>query len=114
MRIGIYVDSAKEKEARGVGYHVRNLVQGLASVDEDNEYILYYQCDLLARDSYRTMFPAQRNLHPRPVRFPAGWSENRPNVWLNQRLPWAIRRDRIDVFHCPNHFLPGISPIPTV
>jgi glycosyltransferase involved in cell wall biosynthesis len=114
MRIGIYAESAKERERRGVGYHVLNLIQGLAAVDTVNEYLLYYQIAPFERDSYAGFFPAQANVRPRPVRFPSDWTGSRPNLWLNRYLPWVIHSDRVDVFHSPNHFLPAIAPDRTV
>jgi glycosyltransferase involved in cell wall biosynthesis len=114
MRVGIYAQTAKEKEPRGVGYHVRNLIEALARTSRQHEYFLYYQCGLRERDTYRDVFPRAAHVHPRAVRFPDGWTESRPNLWLNRYLPWVLRRDRIDVFHCPNHFLPKFAAGRTV
>ncbi|HZU39223.1 MAG TPA: glycosyltransferase family 1 protein [Gemmataceae bacterium] len=114
MRIGIYVDVAKEQSPRGVGFHVLNLLRALADLDRDNEYLLYYQCGLLESASVFQNRPQQPNFRLRPVRAPRSWPGERPRLWWQYRLPLAIRRDRLDVFHSPNHFLPELSTPPTV
>jgi glycosyltransferase involved in cell wall biosynthesis len=106
MRIGIYVETAKKDRPTGIGLHVRNLLDGLAQIDGENEYLLYYQQDVFARRRVPDHFPRQANFRPRPVRFPVKWISDRPRLWWDWRLPWAMRRDGVDVVHGPNHFLP--------
>lgn len=115
MRIGIYVDVATEKDPSGIGYHVVNLVRSLAKVDDRNDYILYYRRNLIGRDSRDFPFRAEAsNVRERPIRFPKRWINDHPSVWWDRLLPAIARRDRVDVFHGPNHFLPAIPPRRTV
>lgn len=114
MRIGIYVDVAKDANPTGIGLHVRHLVQSLAEIDHHNEYVLYYQCGL--RESRRALpwQPTQANVRLRPVRFPTTWQDEHPTVWWDWYLPWVLRRDQLDIFHGPNHFLPAFDAAKTV
>jgi glycosyltransferase involved in cell wall biosynthesis len=109
MRIGIYVDVAMEADPSGIGYHVVNLVRSLGRVDDENEYLLYYRRNPLGRDRRAVLFVAGgAHVRLRPVRFPGRWAEDHPSIWWNYYLPNVVRRDRVDVFHGPNHLLPAI------
>ncbi len=109
MRIGIYVDVAKEAKPTGIGLHIRNLIQALAELDEENEYLLYYQRGVLRDATGFPHGPRPANFRPRPVRFPMNWTSTHPRLWWDWRLPRVLRRDRVDVFHGPNHFLPAFD-----
>ncbi|MFN7915931.1 MAG: glycosyltransferase family 1 protein [Vicinamibacterales bacterium] len=114
MRVGIYIDVALDDRPTGIGRHVIALVQALAQLDTTNEYLLYFPSGSgTVPDTYRH-FPTQANVRPRPVRFPRAWVTERPRIWWNWALPWALRRDRIDVFHGPNHFAPDFDRARTV
>jgi glycosyltransferase involved in cell wall biosynthesis len=108
MRIGIYVDVAKEEELRGVGLHVVHLVEQLSRLDRDNEYLLYYQCGLFQSKNIFRHCPPQPNFRRRPVRLPDRWTGDHPTLWWQYYLPLVIAADRLDVFHGPSHFLPRI------
>ena len=110
MRIGIYVDVANDVKPTGIGLHVRHLVHALAELDRDNEYLLYYQCGLLEHGSLFPLQPRRPNFRLRPVRFLTQWKSEHPTVWWEWYLPWVLRRDRLDIFHGPNHFLPTFDP----
>jgi glycosyltransferase involved in cell wall biosynthesis len=107
MRIGIYVETAKAEQPSGIGLHVRNLIHALAEVDGRHDYFLYYPRGLREVAGSFPHQPKRPNFHCRPVRFPAGWQEEHPSLWWKWFLPFIVRRDRIDVFHGPNHFLPA-------
>jgi glycosyltransferase involved in cell wall biosynthesis len=109
LRIGIYVDVAKDQRPTGIGLHVRNLVQALADLDEDNEYLLYYQRGLLERFDAYPHRPEKPNFRLRPIRFPKSWQVNHPSLWWKMYLPRILRRDGVDIFHGPNHFLPNFD-----
>jgi len=109
MKIGIYVETAKDAEPTGIGLHVRNLLDALAALDGDNEYLLYHQRNLTQRKSHLPFVPEQRNFQARPVRAPARWQWNRPRLWWDWYLPRILKRDGVDVFHGPNHFLPAFE-----
>src|SRR5437764_14931169 len=108
MRIGIYVDVATEKELRGVGYHIVSLVRALSEIDQTNQYLLYYQRPLWSSNGRLLPFPSRANFAARPIRFPEGWKQSHPRFWWQYYLPWVLRRDRIDVFHGPSHFIPPV------
>jgi glycosyltransferase involved in cell wall biosynthesis len=114
MKIGIYIETAKEPQPRGVGVHVLNLVRELASIDSQSEYFLYYQQPIASRTLPLPHLPVQQNLSYRPIRFPHKWIGDRPRLWWDVWLARRIRRDRLDVFHSPNHFLPVLSRIKSV
>ncbi|MBI3408458.1 MAG: glycosyltransferase family 4 protein [Planctomycetes bacterium] len=109
MRIGIYVDVAKDARPSGIGLHVVNLLQALARIDDSNEYLLYYQRGLFEGAGSFPHWPVQPNFRVRPVRLPNRWHLQRPTLWWNWRLPRVLRRDGVDVFHGPNHFLPDFD-----
>ena len=45
MKIGIYVEHARDARPTGIGLHIRNLLDALAALDHENEYLLYYPYD---------------------------------------------------------------------
>lgn len=109
MRIGIACDVALGDRPTGIGLHVRNLLAALAAVDRENEYLLYVRRNPLAlRAEASGLEPPGPNFRVRPVRFPANWVGDHPRLWWNHYLPHILRRDRLDVFHGPNHFLPAL------
>ncbi|WP_425616592.1 glycosyltransferase family 4 protein [Anatilimnocola sp. NA78] len=114
MRIGIYVDVARDAKPTGIGKHVLHLIQALAELDQKNEYRLYYPSRAWGRTDDFAHCPAQVNFRSRPVRFPRRWEAEHPRVWWQYYLPWVLRRDGIDVFHGPNHFVPCFDPARTV
>ena len=114
MRIGLYVDVARDSRPTGIGRHVLCLLDAIAKVDRQNDYLLYYPTNALGRAEEFRHSPPQANFHPRPVRFPANWTIKHPQLWWKYYLPEILRRDRIDVFHGPNHFLPRFDGRKTV
>jgi glycosyltransferase involved in cell wall biosynthesis len=114
MRIGIYVDVARHAELTGIGRHVIRLTQALGQVDADNEYYLYYPAPLLGRHQEYAYLPSRGRFRARPVRFPARWDLEHPRLWWEHYLPHVLRRDRVDVFHGPSHFVPRFDPARTV
>jgi glycosyltransferase involved in cell wall biosynthesis len=107
MRIGIYVEAAKG-QLRGVGYHIQQLVYALGRLDSENEYLLYYQNDLFHENDAFHYCPRQPNFQLRPVPFPKNWINSFPTLWWEYVLPLVVKKDRIDIFHSPNFFLPTL------
>lgn len=114
MRIGLYVDVARDERPTGIGRHVLCLLDSLASLDRENTYLLYYPTSALGRTEGFQHSPPHNNFQPRPVRFPSQWTTKYPQLWWKHYLPRILRRDRIDVFHGPNHFLPRFDRQKTV
>jgi len=106
MRIGIYSDVARQEQPTGIGRHVVELLRTLAKIDAENEYLLYYPDRFFGKGSEFPHCPQQANFKPRPVRFPQGWQHEHPRLWWKWYLPRVLRRDGIDIFHGPNHYLP--------
>lgn len=114
MRIGIYVDVARGEQPTGIGRHVLCLLDALAAIDDRNEYLLYYPARTLGRCEKFLHSPKQSNFRTRPVRFPTGWDTEHPRLWWKWYLPRVLRRDRVDIFHGPNHFVPCFDRRKTV
>jgi glycosyltransferase involved in cell wall biosynthesis len=106
MRIGIYVEVARDAKPTGIGLHVQNLVQALVAIDRTNDYLLYFPSPHPRQDQAKPSWAGGSNFRLRPVRFPTDWQANHPRLWWKCYLPAVLRRDRVDVFHGPNHFLP--------
>lgn len=107
MRIGIYADLLNDSRPTGIGLHIKNLVAALSALDDHNEYFLYYQRGVSHFSELGNVENLGANFCRRAVRFPREWVGTRPRLWWDHVLPAAIRRDRIDVFHGPNHLLPS-------
>jgi len=75
----------------GVGYHILNILKHLARIDHENEYILYNA----GPSANRAQTPFQHTGNFQII-----------NIW-RPILRWRMKRDRIDVFHGPNHRLPA-------
>ncbi|MEO6454285.1 MAG: glycosyltransferase family 1 protein [Ginsengibacter sp.] len=88
LRIGIDVRLLTYR--RGIGNYVYNLLQELSKIDEQNEYILYGNNKKAARfipDNPRFKFEVIG-----PALYP---------LWEQIVLPYHVKRDKIDVLHCP-------------
>lgn len=100
MRIGI---DARKLHDFGIGTYIRNLLRNLARLDHDTEFVL------LARPSDTAQLSA---LGPnfRPVAEKAG----NYSVAEQLRVPMALRRERVDLFHAPHYVLPALVPCRSV
>lgn len=105
MRIGLYIEVAKSKNKSGIGRHITGLVNALADIDNENEYLLYYQAPVLGSIPAPSQINST-NFKLRPVRFPNQWISDHPSFWWKYYLPLILTLDGIDVFHGLNHFLP--------
>jgi glycosyltransferase involved in cell wall biosynthesis len=95
MKIAIDVSLAVGESA-GVGSYTRGLLEGLAAIDPDNEYVLYSYLDF--PQSSQPTFPQQPNfslrmLHPEAER----WER----IWYQANLPPKEALDAVDVLHSP-------------
>lgn len=106
MRIGMYVEVALDERPTGIGKHIQCLLDALAEIDDRNEYFLYYPTPLWRARIEFPHRPSRANFRARPVRAPGPLHHSHPRLWWNHYLPRVLRRDKIDVFHGPNHFLP--------
>lgn len=94
MRIGI---DARKLHDFGIGTYIRNLLQQLARIDAVTEYVLL--CRPADVDVARELGP-----NFRAVAEPA-----RPYSLSEQfRVPFVLRRERVDLFHAPHYVLPPL------
>ena len=100
MRIGI---DARKLHDFGIGTYIRNLLRELAKMDHDTEYVI------LCRGDDRA---AVGGLGPnfRPVEETAGNYSFAEQI----RIPLALRRERVDLFHAPHYVLPPLVRCPSV
>jgi glycosyltransferase involved in cell wall biosynthesis len=100
VRIGI---DARKLHDFGIGTYIRNLLRELGKMDQDTEYVILCrpQDDAAVR-AFGANF--------RPVIETAG------NYSLAEqiRIPWALRRERVDLFHAPHYVLPPLVQCPSV
>ncbi len=94
MRIGI---DARKLHDFGIGTYIRNLLKQLARIDQVAEYVL-----LCRPDDVAIVNELGRNFRavPEPAR-PYSLSEQ-------IRIPLALRRENIDLFHAPHYVLPPL------
>lgn len=96
MRIAIDIRKINEF---GVGTYIWNLVRNLAALDGRNEYLL---------------LGSQRNFHelgPLPANFKQLYQPEPASIWRNHcAIPWALRRQNVDLVHVPHHEAPMFLP----
>jgi glycosyltransferase involved in cell wall biosynthesis len=113
VRIGINA-LFLQQPATGTGQHLFHLLQGLNQLDQENTYVL------LSPRFRRATAPRFPELSPRfrnvqGVSALARLGENVEKLWWEQvGILQAIRRERLDLLHCPYFASPIASSIPTV
>ena len=95
MKIAIDVSLAVGESA-GVGSYTRGLLEGLAAIDRDNEYILYSYLDFL--QSPQPPFPQRPNFSLQILPL-AG--EHWERIWSRAALPPKEALDAVHVLHSP-------------
>lgn len=89
-------------EKGGVYQYVLNLIQGLAKVDRENEYRLFFPwfraCHKASLATALELVP-EGNFTAHPLRFPL-------RVWRTLRFPVEALVGRVDVYHGPVDYLP--------
>jgi glycosyltransferase involved in cell wall biosynthesis len=100
VRIGI---DARKLHDFGIGTYIRNLVRQLARFDRDTEYVL-----LCRPEDVPVLSPLGENF--RPVAETAG------NYSLSEqlRVPLALKRHGVTLFHSPHYVLPRLVPCRSV
>lgn len=94
MRIAI---DARKFHDFGIGTYIRNLVQQLARIDRETEYVLL--CRPQDREAVAVPAPNFRTVvEPSPAY----------SVAEQVRIPMALRREHIDLFHAPHYVLPPL------
>jgi glycosyltransferase involved in cell wall biosynthesis len=100
MRIALDATSIPRLVA-GAGVYTDNLVRALASVDGDNEYVVFARAD--AFDDLARGHPSFRIIRA------GGTSRVTRLVWEQFVLPAQLRANAVDVLHSPHHTTPFIA-----
>src|SRR5215813_7359584 len=95
MKIAIDISMAFGQSA-GVGTYTRGLIEGLTTVDAENEYLLYSYLEM--PESSLLDFPQQPNISWRPVKVGGGHWEQR---WYEAELPPNEALGDVDIIHSP-------------
>jgi glycosyltransferase involved in cell wall biosynthesis len=96
MRIAIDIRKINEF---GVGTYIWNLVRNLAAIDRQNEYLLI--------GSHRVV----HELGPLPANFKQLYQPQEDTFWrYHITVPFALRRENVDVLHVPHHEAPLFNP----
>ena len=100
MRIGIDVRKLRDF---GIGTYIRNLLRHLARLDRETEYVL------LARpEDCAALRCIGENFRAVPE------SAGNYSVAEQLKIPLALRRERVDLFHAPHYVLPPLAARPSV
>jgi glycosyltransferase involved in cell wall biosynthesis len=87
----------------GVGTYIWNLVRNLAAIDGQTEYLL---------------IGCNQNFHelgPLPGNFKQLYQPEEESLWRHHiTVPFAVRRQNVDVLHVPHHEAPFFHPSKTV
>jgi len=105
MRVGIDV-AILSNPATGIGYFTLYLVQALARVERDIEFVL-----LGAPPSLLSSIPQGQNFR---VSTAARLPGIKRSVWQQTALPWLAARTQVDLLHCPDFSRPFFSSVPIV
>jgi glycosyltransferase involved in cell wall biosynthesis len=100
VRIGI---DARKLHDFGIGTYIRNLLKQLARLDRDTEFVV-----LCRSDDASALASLGENF--RPVAERAGNYSLAEQV----KIPIALRRERVDLFHAPHYVLPPLVPCQSV
>jgi len=107
MRIGLDA-LLLDRYDSGVEIYIRGLVRALARLDREHEFVVY-----LARDARPPDVEGNPRFTFRRAPF-RGRSRALRILWEQGRLPRALVRDGIDVFHALGYVMPVRSSVPTV
>ncbi len=100
MRIGI---DARKLHDFGIGTYIRNLLRQLARLDQDTEFVL-----LSRPEDAQALGALGRNF--RAVHEKAG----NYSIAEQIRIPLALKREKIELFHAPHYVLPPLIGCPSV
>src|SRR4029453_2593221 len=96
MRVAIDIRKINEF---GVGTYIWNLVRNLGGIDPQNEYLL---------------IGSNRNFHelgPLPPNYRQLYQPEEDTLWRHHvSVPFAVKRQNVDLVHVPHHEAPFFSP----
>lgn len=105
--IGIDARTVYAPILKGMGVYLYNLLVHLSRIDQENEYILYYD----SRQTIQFRLPESRNFLARGISIKKG---DRYHVWELLRLPLEVYRDRVQLFHSPANTVMFVSLCPVI
>jgi len=94
VRIGI---DARKLHDFGIGTYIRNLLRQLARLDQENEYVL-----LCRPQDRQALASVGENFRGVPE------TAGNYSVAEQVKIPWALRREKVDLFHAPHYVLPPL------
>ena len=94
MRIGI---DARKLHDFGIGTYIRNLLRHLARIDSQTEFVIFCR-----PEDRETLAAVGENF--RPVLETSG----NYSIAEQVRIPWALRREGVTLFHAPHYVLPPL------
>lgn len=101
MRIAF--DASTISTQGGPRTYVLGLLDALMAIDQDNEYVIFYND------------PAHLGRYPRAKEIVLPGKNPLARLWREHLLlPMACRQERVDLLHCPKSAIPFISPCPVV
>jgi glycosyltransferase involved in cell wall biosynthesis/2-polyprenyl-3-methyl-5-hydroxy-6-metoxy-1,4-benzoquinol methylase len=95
MKIAIDISMAIGESA-GVGTYTRGLIDGLAMVDSENEYVLYSYLEI--PETFPPGLPQQPNISLRSVKVVG---EHWERLWCGAELPPKEALGEVDIIHSP-------------
>jgi glycosyltransferase involved in cell wall biosynthesis len=101
LRIGLMLRAVDEYD--GAGVYIRQLCEALFEMDQYNQYLLFYQ-----REEQLGRYGQLPNVRERVVRAPGKLA------WDQVAVPWAARREHLDVLFHHKFSIPLVAPCPTV
>jgi glycosyltransferase involved in cell wall biosynthesis len=96
VRIGI---DARKLQDFGIGTYIRNLLRELAKLDRQTEYVLLTKPEHM--DVAKTL---GENFRAVPD------SSGQYSIAEQISVPFAVRRERVDLFHATHYVLPALTP----
>src|SRR6202035_4378940 len=100
LRIGVNALYLIPGGVGGTEIYLRNLLKSLASLDASNEYVIFTN-----RETGRDLVPDAANFACAPQSVRASFRPGRI-LWEQLALPFAVRRNRIDVLFNPGFTAP--------
>ncbi len=94
VRIGI---DARKLHDFGIGTYIRNLLRHLARIDNQTEFVI-----LCRPEDRETLAAIGENFRPVPE------SSGNYSIAEQIRIPWALQREGVTLFHAPHYVLPPL------
>ncbi|MDP6424972.1 MAG: glycosyltransferase family 1 protein [Planctomycetota bacterium] len=95
--IGFDAREAFRKNPRGIGLYCRHLLREFGAIEHDFRFLAYHE-----RPAPSGMPELPRSAHAKQVTMKG----DRFYLWERIRMPWELRRDRVDVYHGTYNTLP--------